>query len=212
MEPGAGAGSRRARAHAGRITEVAAPPPIVQPESAVAPAAAAPEPRPVESAEEPAPAIPAAASYAPAEPSIEPTTIADAPASPTRRPPRSVALVRAGRAPRAGAGRGADRDRLEQRQRDPRAGHARRERRPDPHSGDRPQRRGVSRALELQRAVQNIPEVRKVQALQFERGVLILAVEHAGATDLAEAIAHLPLGAELISAADGRLELTVGTR
>lgn len=49
-----------------------------------------------------------------------------------------------------------------------------------------------ARALELQRGIQRTPGVRHVQALQFERGTLVLAVEHDASVDLAEAVQALP--------------------
>jgi outer membrane biosynthesis protein TonB len=49
-----------------------------------------------------------------------------------------------------------------------------------------------ARALELQRGIQRTPGVRHVQALQFERGTLVLAVEHDAGVDLAEAVRGLP--------------------
>jgi hypothetical protein len=182
--------------------EVAPPQETIPRETAVAPAAVAhPEPLPLATAEEPAPALATPSSYAPTEPSLEIASAAADDPEPAPTPSRwsepdeessviasSSANAILGPATLVASG--------------------------EPIHTQVTVRNvaAFSRALELQRAVQNIPEVRKVQALQFERGVLILAVEHAGATDLADAIAHLPLGAELISHADGRLELTVGTR
>jgi hypothetical protein len=68
-----------------------------------------------------------------------------------------------------------------------------------------------SSALELQRSIQSSPGVRDVRALQFENGVLVLAVEHDAGLDLAGAMARLPIQTELLAQARGRLELTVAT-
>jgi hypothetical protein len=66
-----------------------------------------------------------------------------------------------------------------------------------------------SSALELQRAMQSCPGIRDVQALQFEDGTLVLAVEHDADLDLAETIARLPIQTELRARSSGGLELTV---
>jgi hypothetical protein len=66
-----------------------------------------------------------------------------------------------------------------------------------------------SSALDLQRSIQGSPGVRDVQALQFEHGVLVLAVEHDADLDLADLIALLPIRSELNAQTSGGLELTV---
>ncbi|HEY3083009.1 MAG TPA: hypothetical protein VGM69_24225 [Chloroflexota bacterium] len=69
-----------------------------------------------------------------------------------------------------------------------------------------------SSALELQRSIQNSQGVRDVQALQFEDGTLVLAVQHDADLDLADAIARLPIQTELLARSSGDLELTVAPR
>ncbi len=64
-----------------------------------------------------------------------------------------------------------------------------------------------ARALEFQRGVQRTEGVRQVQALQFEGGRLVLAVEHDAALDLASAVSRLPgLGVTLVGRDATRLE------
>jgi cell division septum initiation protein DivIVA len=50
----------------------------------------------------------------------------------------------------------------------------------------------LGRALEVQRSIQRAPGVRDVRALQFERGVLVLNVEHDSNLDIASEIRSLP--------------------
>ncbi|HZR00583.1 MAG TPA: hypothetical protein VFC93_17420 [Chloroflexota bacterium] len=65
-----------------------------------------------------------------------------------------------------------------------------------------------ARALELQRGIQRSAGVRHVQALQFEHGTLVLAVEHEPGIDLVEAVTSLPnVQLALVGAHEGRLEL-----
>jgi hypothetical protein len=64
-----------------------------------------------------------------------------------------------------------------------------------------------ARALELQRGIQRTDGVRQVQALQFERGTLVLSVEHDAALDLADAMLALPNNLELIDRSESRVEL-----
>ncbi|HEY3111437.1 MAG TPA: hypothetical protein VGL23_21955 [Chloroflexota bacterium] len=64
-----------------------------------------------------------------------------------------------------------------------------------------------ARALELQRGIQRTEGVKQVQALQFERGTLVLSVEHEGGLDLVDALQALPNNLELVERAGGRLEL-----
>jgi hypothetical protein len=65
-----------------------------------------------------------------------------------------------------------------------------------------------ARALELQRGIQRTAGVRHVQALQFEHGTLVLAVEHEPGIDLAEAVTGLPnVELVLVGAREGRLDL-----
>jgi hypothetical protein len=64
-----------------------------------------------------------------------------------------------------------------------------------------------ARALELQRGIQRTPGVRHVQALQFERGTLVLAVEHDASVDLTEAVRALPnIQLEMTGQSADRLE------
>ncbi|HEV8634695.1 MAG TPA: hypothetical protein VG370_10725 [Chloroflexota bacterium] len=64
-----------------------------------------------------------------------------------------------------------------------------------------------ARALEFQRGVQRTEGVSQVQALQFEHGTLLLAVDHEPGLDLAGAIEALPnLGLRLTSREPTRLE------
>ncbi|MBM4416754.1 MAG: hypothetical protein FJ033_00325 [Chloroflexi bacterium] len=64
-----------------------------------------------------------------------------------------------------------------------------------------------ARALEFQRGVQRTEGVRQVQALQFEGGRLVLAVEHDAALDLATAVSRLPgFGVALVGRDASRLE------
>jgi cell division septum initiation protein DivIVA len=67
-----------------------------------------------------------------------------------------------------------------------------------------------SKALEIQRSIQRIDGVRRVQALQFEAGALTLAVEHEAGLDLAGGLATMPLEVDLANQSDARLEITVG--
>jgi hypothetical protein len=66
-----------------------------------------------------------------------------------------------------------------------------------------------ARALEFQRGVQRTEGVRQVQALQFEHGTLVLAVEHDPGLDIAAAVAAIPnLGLELVRSTPDRLEFS----
>jgi hypothetical protein len=66
-----------------------------------------------------------------------------------------------------------------------------------------------ARALEFQRGVQRTAGVSQVQALQFEQGTLVLAVDHEPGLDLAAAIEALPnLELRLTSRDANRLEFT----
>ncbi len=51
---------------------------------------------------------------------------------------------------------------------------------------------GFSRALALQRAIQQLPGVTEARALGYERGVLDLEVQHDGSLDLAAQVTDLP--------------------
>jgi hypothetical protein len=69
-----------------------------------------------------------------------------------------------------------------------------------------------ARALEFQRGVQRTEGVSQVQALQFEQGTLVLAVDHEPGLDLAAAIEALPnLDLHLASRAPNRLEFAFPT-
>jgi hypothetical protein len=66
-----------------------------------------------------------------------------------------------------------------------------------------------ARALEFQRGVQRTEGVRQVQALQFEHGTLVLAIEHDPGLDVAAAVAAIPsLDLELVHRSPDRLEFT----
>lgn len=66
-----------------------------------------------------------------------------------------------------------------------------------------------ARALELQRGIQRTAGVRHVQALQFDRGRLVLAVEHDAGVDVATEVARLPnVTLELIGQTDERVEFS----
>lgn len=64
-----------------------------------------------------------------------------------------------------------------------------------------------ARALDVQRGIQRTKGVRQVQALQFERGTLVLAVEHDRGVDLASALLELPNKLELTGQGGDRVEL-----
>ncbi|TAK24722.1 MAG: hypothetical protein EPO26_05785 [Chloroflexota bacterium] len=66
-----------------------------------------------------------------------------------------------------------------------------------------------ARALEFQRGVQRTEGVKQVQALQFERGTLVLAVDYEPEVDLVAAIERLPnLGVTMTGETATRLEFT----
>jgi len=69
---------------------------------------------------------------------------------------------------------------------------------------------GFSRALALQRAMQQLPGVTEAKALGYERGVLGLDVHHEPGADLADRATTLPgIRLRLVDQSPGQLQLAI---
>ena len=72
---------------------------------------------------------------------------------------------------------------------------------------------GFSRALQLQRLIQQLDGVHDARAIGYERGALSLEIEHEGALQLRDALLALPnVQLNLVSEEDGSLELAYETQ